>query len=161
MHTIERDRARTVRGLAERLSALPLRWQIGTLVVLGLIGVFTLFGLLGAAIASVAKERTVCGWLEITRSAAASIDSELAEQYERLDVMASRVGPVGDIAQQRDILTGALWNDGSLVSAGSAPLSRPVIRKSTRSLTLRVPMSGFPGIRPVPSRMASKSPTNR
>lgn len=117
VQTIERDRARAVRGLAERLSALPLRWQIGTLVVLGLVGVFTLFGLLGAAIASDAKERTVNGWLEITRSAAASIDSELAEQYERLELMAARVGRVGDIAKQRDILAGALWNDGALVNA--------------------------------------------
>ena len=42
---------------------------------------------------------------------------------------------------------------GSFVSAGSLPLSRPVIRNSTRSLMLRAPMSGNAGIRPVPSRM--------
>jgi len=112
-----KGRARAFRGLAERASGLPLRWQIGTLVVLGLIGVFTLFGLLGVAIANDAKERTVSGWLGITRSVAASIDSELAEQYGRLEWMAARVGVAQDAALQRDILAGALWNDGSLVSA--------------------------------------------
>src|SRR5947207_1772372 len=39
------------------------------------------------------------------------------------------------------------------MTAGSLPLSLPVRRKSTRSLMLRPPMSGLPGIRPVPSRM--------
>jgi len=112
-----KGRARAFRGLAERASGLPLRWQIGTLVVVGLIGVFTLFGLLGAAIANDAKERTVSGWLGITRSVAASIDSELAREYGRLEWMAARVGVTPDTALQRDILTGALWNDGSLVSA--------------------------------------------
>ena len=112
-----KGRARAFRGLAERASGLPLRWQIGTLVVLGLIGVFTLFGLLGAAIANDAKERTVSGWLGITRSVAASIDSELAREYGRLEWMAARVGVTPDTALQRDILAGALWNDGSLVSA--------------------------------------------
>ena len=110
--------ARAIRGLAERASGLPLRWQIGTLVVLGLVGIFTLFGLLGAAIANDAKERTVSGWLAITRSAAASIDSELGEQYGRLEWIAARVGAAAtDPARQRDVLTGALWDDGSVVSA--------------------------------------------
>ena len=69
-----------IRGFVERASGLPLRWQIGTLVVFGLIGIFTLFGLLGAAIANDAKDRTMSGWLAITRSVANSIDSELDQQ---------------------------------------------------------------------------------
>lgn len=107
--------AQAMRGLTERISALPLRWQIGTLVVVGLVGIFTLFGLLGVEIANDAKARTVDGWLAITRSAAASIDSEVEEQYGRLEWIAGRVGATADPATQRDIMTGALWNDGSLL----------------------------------------------
>jgi two-component system phosphate regulon sensor histidine kinase PhoR len=110
--------ARAARGVVERASALPLRWQIGTLVVLGLIGIFTLFGLLGAAIANDAKERTMNGWLAVTHSAADSIDSELAAEYQRLESVAAHASAVAsDPARERQVVADALWDDGSLVSA--------------------------------------------
>lgn len=106
------------RGFVERASGLPLRWQIGTLVVFGLIGIFTLFGLLGAAIANDAKDRTMSGWLAITRSVANSIDSELDQLYRRLELTATRASAAAaDPARQRQLLADALWDDGSLVSA--------------------------------------------
>ena len=108
-----------VRGYLERASGLPLRWQIGTLVLLGLVGIFTLFGLLGAAIANDAKDRTMSGWLAITRSVANSIDSEIDEQYRRLELTAARASAAAaDPSRQRAVLADALWDDGSLVNVG-------------------------------------------
>ena len=125
---IARPRVAQVRGprlrappgihvVLERASGLPLRWQIGTLVLLGLVGIFTLFGLLGAAIANDAKDRTMTGWLAITRSVANSIDSELDEQYRRLELIAARASAAAaDPSRQRVVLADSLWDDGSLVS---------------------------------------------
>ena len=105
-------------GFVQRASGLPLRWQIGTLVLLGLVGIFTLFGLLGASIANDAKDRTMSGWLAITRSVANSIDSELDQQYRRLELTAARASAAAaDPSRQREVLADALWDDGALVSA--------------------------------------------
>jgi len=106
-----------VGGFLDRASGLPLRWQIGTLVLLGLIVIFTLFGLLGAAIANDAKDRTMSGWLAITRSVANSIDSELDQQYRRLELTAARASAAAaDPSRQAEVLADALWDDGSLTS---------------------------------------------
>jgi len=58
MDEAERAPQRLAR-LRERIASLPLRWQIGSLVVLGLLAIFVLFGALGRAIAEDAKQRTV------------------------------------------------------------------------------------------------------
>ncbi len=76
-------------GLADRITGLPLRWQIGSLVVLGLLTIFVLFDALGQSIADDAKQRTVNGWANIATSTASVIDSELDLQFQRLEQVAS------------------------------------------------------------------------
>lgn len=80
--------AASVRGLTGRFSRLPLRWQIGGLVLVGLVTVFVLFGWLGSAIAEDGRHRTVNDWLSVTRSTAGFLDTELDEQFERLERVA-------------------------------------------------------------------------
>lgn len=64
MRQLRAGRAR-IAQLVERLFGPPLRWQIGTLVVVGLIVIFALFGLLGSAFATDVKQRTLDDWLGI------------------------------------------------------------------------------------------------
>jgi two-component system phosphate regulon sensor histidine kinase PhoR len=105
-----------LRALAERASGLPLRWQIGTLVVLGLIGIFALFGVLGSAIAGDAKQRTVEEWLSVATSTASSIDSDIELRFGLLEHAATLVGQaVGDPARQRQVLDDAFGQQDSRV----------------------------------------------
>ena len=104
-----------VASLHERVTSLPLRWQIGSLVVLGLLVIFVLFGALGRAIAEDAKQRTVNEWASIATSTATVIDSELELQYERLDQIAAilaRASP--DPAEQSRVLERTLAGLGPL-----------------------------------------------
>lgn len=96
-----------VASLVERLSGLPLRWQIGALVVLGLTGIFVLFGLLGSAIADDAKQRTINEWVSITTSTASFIDSEIDARSERLLRVATLVAGAHDPARRRAVLEDA------------------------------------------------------
>ncbi len=103
--------------LLRRFSGLPLRWQIGGLVLVGLVIIFTLFGLLGAAIAQDGKQRTVNQWLSITKSTAGFLDSEVDEQFERLERAGALVSQAnGDVTEQRRILFDALGQPESFVS---------------------------------------------
>lgn len=96
---------RRVHNMVERVSGLPLRWQIGTLVILGLIGIFTLFGLLGHAIAEDGKQRTINEWMSVTATTASYIDSELQLEFERLERLAVLEGAAAsDPGRQRAIL---------------------------------------------------------
>ncbi len=102
----------------EHLSGLPLRWQIGALVVLGLLGIFTLFGLLGYAIAEDAKQRTINQWLSITTSTAGYIDAEIDAQFGRLDRVAVLVGDAAeDPARQRQALDDTLGRPEPFIGA--------------------------------------------
>ncbi len=105
------------KSLLRRLSGFPLRWQIGGFVLLGLIIVFTLFGLLGLAIAQDGKQRTVNQWLSITKSTAGFLDTEITEQFERLDRVSGLVTAAGsDGARQNQILSDVLGQQESFVS---------------------------------------------
>ncbi len=98
-----------LRELGERLTGLPLRWQIGTLVLVGLIGVFALFGQLGSAIARDGRQRTIAEWLSVTTSTAGFIDSELELEFERLEqVAALEDAAAGDPTRQRQVLEDGL-----------------------------------------------------
>ncbi|MDO8563227.1 MAG: HAMP domain-containing protein, partial [Candidatus Limnocylindria bacterium] len=111
-----RSPERRIGDLAERLTGLPLRWQIGALVLLGLVGIFTLFGLLGSAIAQDGKQRTLSQWLSVTTSAANFIDSEIELQFGRLERVARLVGDAaGDPARQRQVLEDVLGQPESFV----------------------------------------------
>lgn len=111
-----RTSARTLGGLAERVTGLPLRWQIGPLVLGGLVAIFVLFGQLGSAIARDAKERTLGEWLSVTTSTAGFIDSEVEVQYGRLERMATRVAAAAsDPVKQRQDLDAGLGGPGSFV----------------------------------------------
>ncbi len=105
-----------LRALAERASGLPLRWQIGTLVVLGLIGIFALFGVLGSAIADDAEQRTIGEWLSVATSTASSIDSDLELRFGRLERAATLVGQADrDPTRQRQVLDDAFGQQDSSV----------------------------------------------
>ena len=111
-------------GLRERVASLPLRWQIGSLVVLGLLAIFVLFGALGHAIAEDAKQRTVSEWANIAASTASVIDSEIDLEYRRLEEVAALLGGASqDPAGQRRILDATLGELGPL--AGHTVLLSP------------------------------------
>ncbi len=114
--------ARRIADLAERVFGLPLRWQIGTLVVVGLVAIFTLFGLLGSAIGEDAKQRTLDSWLGVATSTASFIDDELGLRYESLERVAILVGAAPDATRQRQILAEALGDQDS--SSGGAAIIR-------------------------------------
>src|SRR5689334_4489294 len=104
--------------LRERVTNLSLRWKIGSLVVLGLVAIFVLFGLLGKSIADDAKERTVNGWASIAQSTATVIDSEIDLDYARLEQVAATLGAASpDAATQRRVLDGIAGSNvvGNLV----------------------------------------------
>ena len=110
--------------LRERVTGLPLRWQIGSLVVFGLLAIFIVFGALGRAIAEDAKQRTVNEWASIAASTASVIDAEIDLQYQRLDQVAALLGGVSqDPAAQRRVLDGTLGGLGPL--AGRTVLVAP------------------------------------
>ena len=88
------------KDLGARLSELPLRWRIGALVLLGLVGIFTLFGLLGASLAQDGRQRTIQQWSSLTDSTAQFIDSELESQFGRLTGVSARIA--GLEATRRD-----------------------------------------------------------
>ncbi len=95
--------------LSERIGGLPLRWQIGSLVLTGLIAIFVLFGWLGHAITEDAKARTLSEWSSVTRSTAGFIDSEIDLQYAGLERVAAAVAAAGDDrTRQRQLLDDAL-----------------------------------------------------
>ena len=105
------------RGLAERLSNLPLRWRIGALVLLGLAGIFTLFGLLGAALAQDGKQRTIDQWSSLTVSTARFIDSEVESQFDRLTTLAARVRDTrSDPVRRSQVLADGFTRPGSVVA---------------------------------------------
>ena len=106
---------------AERVASLPLRLQIGSLVLAGLVAIFALFGWLGHAITEDAKARTLSGWSSVTRSTAGFIDSEIAMQYEHLERVAALLADArDDRPRQLQLLDDALGRPGPLV--GSAVL---------------------------------------
>jgi len=92
--------------LRERITRLPLRWQIGSLVVLGLLTIFVLFDVLGRSIAEDAKQRTVTGWANIATSTATVIDSEIDLEYERLEQVAALLGQSAGPGSERLLLDG-------------------------------------------------------
>lgn len=107
MRQLRAGRAR-IAQLVERLFGLPLRWQIGTLVVVGLIVIFALFGLLGSAIATDAKQRTLNDWLGIATSSATFLDAELEGRYERLERVSLLAGnAAADPARSQQLLQDA------------------------------------------------------
>jgi len=98
-------RSSAMAGLRDRVTSLPLRWQIGSLVVLGLVTMFVLFDLLGRSIAQDAKDRTISGWASIATSTATVIDSQLGLQFQRLEEVATVLGAASsDPASQRLVL---------------------------------------------------------
>ncbi len=102
--------------LRERVTSLPLRWQIGTLVLVGLLMIFGLFFALGRSIADDAKQRTVNEWTNIATSTASVIDSEIDLQFQRLEQVASMLGGVSrDTASQRLVLEATIGGMGPLV----------------------------------------------
>jgi len=105
------------RNLAEQLSELPLRWRIGAFVLLGLAGIFTLFGLLGSALAQDGRQRTINQWSSLTVSTARFIDSEIESQFDRLAVLSRRVHDTqGDPARRTQLLADGLDQPGSFVA---------------------------------------------
>jgi PAS domain S-box-containing protein len=105
-----------MRTFGERAARLPLRWKIGSLVFLGLLVLFVLFGALGRAIAEDAKQRTVAGWANIATSTASVIDSEIDLQFERLEQVAAMLGSTSrEPATQRLVLAGTIGGLGPLV----------------------------------------------
>ncbi|HVA23474.1 MAG TPA: ATP-binding protein [Chloroflexota bacterium] len=95
---------------------MPLRWQIGGLVLVGLVIVFSLFGLLGSAIARDGRQRTVNEWLSITTSTAGFLDAEIEQQFRQLERAAALVADaLGDSPQQRQTLSDALGQPQSFV----------------------------------------------
>ncbi|HEY6203712.1 MAG TPA: ATP-binding protein [Candidatus Limnocylindria bacterium] len=102
--------------MGQRASGLPLRWQIGTFVVLGLIGIFSLFGMLGSAIADDGKQRTIGQWLSVATSTASFIDSDIELRFGRLERVAMLVGQAsGDPTRQRQVLDDAFGLEDSRV----------------------------------------------
>ncbi|HEY6959643.1 MAG TPA: ATP-binding protein [Candidatus Limnocylindria bacterium] len=109
-----------IRQLPGRVSGLPLRWQIGSLVVVGLVTIFVVFGMLGAAIADDAKRQTLDGWLAVTRSTAGAIDSVVDLQYTRLERTSALFTAAGDDEARRlAVLTDALGDNGSSASGAA------------------------------------------
>ncbi len=107
-----------VTDVGQRLTALPLRWQIGTLVLVGLVAVFTLFGLLGFAIAQDGKQRTLDDWLNIDRSTASFIDTQIAQRYARLEWTAVLVRDTSsDPVRQRQTLESGVGQADGFVGA--------------------------------------------
>ncbi len=105
-----------MKQLGDRVSGLPLRWKIGSLVFLGLLTVFVLIGALGNAIADDAKKRTINEWANIATSTATVIDSELDVQYRRLEEVAAVLGTASrDPATQGRVLAGTVGGVGPLV----------------------------------------------
>ena len=105
------------RNLAEQLSELPLRWRIGAFVLLGLAGIFTIFGLLGSALAQDGRQRTINQWSSLTVSTARFIDSEIESQFDRLAVLSRRVRDTqGDPARRTQLLADGLDQPGSFVA---------------------------------------------
>lgn len=103
---------RAIRALGERASGLPLRWQIGTFVVLGLIGIFALFGVLGSVIAEDGKQRTIGQWLSVATSTASFIDSDIELRFGRLERVATLVGQAQrDTTRQRQVLDDAFGQE--------------------------------------------------
>jgi PAS domain S-box-containing protein len=105
------------RNLAERLLELPLRWRIGAFVLLGLAGIFTLFGLLGSALAQDGRQRTINEWSSLTVSTARFIDSEIESQFDRLSALSGRVRDAqGDPARRTELLADGFAQPGSFVA---------------------------------------------
>jgi PAS domain S-box-containing protein len=105
------------RDLAERLSQLPLRWRIGALVLLGLAGIFTLFGLLGSALAQDGRQRTIDQWSSLTVSTARFIDSEIESQFDRLAALSVRVRDTqSDPVRRSQVLADGFTRPGSFVA---------------------------------------------
>lgn len=88
----------------ERLSHLSLRWRIGALVLLGLVGIFTLFGLLGSAIAQDGRQRTIQQWSSLTESTARFIDAEVGSRFDQLASVSVRIRDIGPDRSARDRL---------------------------------------------------------
>ncbi|HZC31635.1 MAG TPA: ATP-binding protein, partial [Gaiellaceae bacterium] len=80
------------RRIQERITGLPLRWQIGSLVFAGLLVIFVLFDALGRSIAQDAKQRTLSEWANIATSTASVIDSELDLRFQQLEQVAATLG---------------------------------------------------------------------
>jgi PAS domain S-box-containing protein len=105
------------KDLGARLSELPLRWRIGALVLLGLVGIFTLFGLLGASLAQDGRQRTIQQWSSLTQSTADFIDSEVESQFARLTAVARQVRDTGaDTARRDQVLSDAYAQPPSFVA---------------------------------------------
>ena len=103
--------------LAEQLSGLPLRWRIGVFVLLGLAGIFTLFGLLGSALAQDGRQRTINQWSSLSVSTARFIDSEVESQFDRLTALSLRVRDTqADPARRVLLLSDGLAQQGSFVA---------------------------------------------
>ena len=103
--------------MGARAADLPLRWQIGSLVVVGLVAIFIVFGVLGAAIADDAKRQTLDGWFAVTRSTAGAIDSVVDLQYARLERTSALLTAAGnDEVRSSNVLADALGDSGSSAS---------------------------------------------
>ena len=102
--------------LVERITGLPLRWQIGALVVAGLTAVFAMVYLLGSAITADARQRTVNEWLNLTSSTASFIDSEIDDRSERLLRAAALISATSDPTRTREALDDILGRPEALVA---------------------------------------------
>lgn len=109
-------RTHVLGDVIHRITALPLRWQIGTLVCLGLLAIFVVFGSLGRSIADDAKQRTLNEWSSVTRSTASVIDSEIEFQYQRLERVAELLART-DAVGQRQLLGEVFALPGPLVAS--------------------------------------------
>lgn len=107
---------RAARRVSTAVLQLSLRWRIGTLVIAGLVIILSFFGILGAEIAQDGRERTISEWVNLTNSTAGFIDSELQVQFDRLDLLASRLdGNVDDTARRATVLTDTATRQSTFV----------------------------------------------
>jgi len=103
--------------LRERLSDLSLRWRIGAFVMLGLVGIFALFGILGSTLAQDGRQRTIDQWSSLTLSTARFIDSEVESQFDRLTGLAGRLrGVHSDPVRQAQLLADGFAQPGPFVA---------------------------------------------
>ena len=104
-------------GIGHRLSGLALRWRIGTLVLLGLAVIFTLFGLLGSTLAQDGRQRTIRQWSSLTASTARFIDSEIEAQFDQLTALSARVRTTNaDPARRTQLLEDTFNRPGPLIA---------------------------------------------
>ncbi|MDE3074026.1 MAG: HAMP domain-containing protein [Chloroflexota bacterium] len=103
-------------GLRRRTLDLPLSWRVGSLVLAGLTLIFSLFGALGWSVAQDGRQQTTHEWFTVTESTATYLDSELAEEFERLATASALLtGKGADGPARQRVLNGSLGQSESFV----------------------------------------------